>query len=235
MREYGTDPRKPGAGEGRPAGPPTPDLWPGDGVTWRNRAFLLFDRLPVPIALCDTDGGVLMVNPALAAEWGELPGRLTGKNALDLFRPSGTDQLHPIAEAVRSGRRSRYPVEVSWSAAGGVERYGELTIDLVGDSPDAPPVLLLLLRVLGTRDEPRPGGTGAEANDAEKRILALVAGGSTTAQIAKTVGLTVDGVNYHLGRLSRRWGTGNRTALIAYAYVTGVLAPNTWPPAPAGD
>ncbi|MFE4059706.1 PAS domain-containing protein [Streptomyces sp. NPDC059096] len=213
--------------------------WDGDAVAWRNRAFLLFDRLPVPIALCSPDGGVLLANPAMAAEWGVLPGRLRGRSALALFRTPGTGQLHAVADAVRHGRRSRYPVEVSWSAAGGAERYGELTIDLLG-GPKSEPVLLLALRVRGERPAAPPATGAADAraggtSTAEARILALVAGGSTTAQIARTVGLTVDGVNYHLGRLSRRWGVGNRAALVAHAYVTGVLAPGTWPPAPAED
>lgn len=67
----------------------------------------------------------------------------------------------------------------------------------------------------------------------ELRILTLVADGSTTAQTAKAVGLTVDGVNYHVGRLCRRWDVPTRAALVAHAYATGVLTPGTCPPAPA--
>ncbi|MEV7086020.1 PAS domain-containing protein [Streptomyces sp. NPDC093085] len=219
-----------------------PTEWPGDAVAWRNRALTLFDRLPAPLALCAPDGRVLMANPAMAAEWGELPGRLLGRSALDLFRTEGPGTLRPIAEALRQGRRSRYAVEVSWPVPGGGERYGALTVDLLGHESDA--VLLLLLRVDGERPAPpeaaardesvragaaAPGGVGP----AETRILVLVASGRTTAQIAREVGLTADGVAYHLGRLSRRWGVGNRAALVARAYATGVLAPGVWPPAAA--
>ncbi|MFJ5101559.1 helix-turn-helix transcriptional regulator [Streptomyces sp. NPDC088554] len=208
-----------------------PELWQGDTVAWRNRAFLLFDRLPIPVALCDQEGVVLMANPAMASEWGALPSRLRGERALGLFRTAGRERLRPIAEAVRHGRRSRYPVEVSWSAAGGGERHGELTIDLLGDGPDDLPVLLLFLRVREERESQEPPATGArEVGATEKRILALLAGGSTTAQTAREVGLGVDGVNYHLRRLSRRWGVRNRTALVARAYATGVLAAGVWPP-----
>ncbi|MGW6159848.1 diguanylate cyclase, partial [Streptomyces sp. NPDC055144] len=52
-------------------------------------------------------------------------------------------------------------------------------------------------------------------------------------RIAKEAGLTADGVNYHLARLSRRWGVTNRTALVGRAYVKGVLSSQAWPPAPA--
>ncbi|MEV7426639.1 MULTISPECIES: PAS domain-containing protein [unclassified Streptomyces] len=214
-----------------------PESWSGDAVSWRNRTFLLFDRLPVPLAISDPYGRVLMANPAMAAQWGELPGRLRGRSAMDLFRIPGPGQLHPIADAVRQGRRSRYPVEVSWSTPSGAERYGELTVDLLADAPASHPVLLLYLRVRGERAAAPPpaAGTGAgEASEAELRILTLLAGGSTTARIAGEVGLTVDGVNYHVGRMSRRWGVRNRAALVAHAYVTGLLAPGVWPPAPAG-
>lgn len=227
------DPRMHPAGS--PSDPGAPDGWRELAIAWRNRAVLLFDRLPLPIAFCDADATVVLANPAMAAEWGVLPGQLAGRNALDLFRPRTRTELHPIAEAVRLRRMSRYPVEVSWSAAGGAERHGELTVDLVGDRPGTRPDLLLVLRVLPEPAEPPGGrpGTAGQVSAIEARILALAAGGSTTAQIARAVGLTADGVKYHLGRLSRRWGAANRTALVAYAYVHGVLAPGTWPPAPA--
>ncbi|MGW3232580.1 response regulator transcription factor [Kitasatospora sp. NPDC001095] len=78
-----------------------------------------------------------------------------------------------------------------------------------------------------------PPGPKAGTSPVEARILAAAARGDTTAQIAREIGITPGGVNYHLARLSRRWRVPNRTALVARAYATGVLAPNTWPPRPA--
>ncbi|MEU1804510.1 PAS domain-containing protein [Streptomyces sp. NPDC019937] len=210
-----------------------------DWVVWRNRSLLLFDRVPVPCAVCRTDGGILMANPAMAAEWGAAPGQLAGRNVLELFHPNAAGQVYRIVEAVRLGRRSRYPIEVRWQSPDGTRRYGELTADTVSDT-DSPMWLLVLLRVLG--EEPRPQAPGAvdtapgeseRPGPVEARILALAAGGHTTARMARQTGLTVDGVNYHLTRLSRRWGVGNRAELVARAYVLGVLAPGVWPPEPA--
>ncbi|MGW1681536.1 PAS domain-containing protein [Saccharopolyspora sp. NPDC002376] len=209
------------------------ESWHQEAITWRNRAILLLDHLPLPVALCDPDGAILLANPAMAAEWGMLPGQMRGRNALDFFRPRTTARLHPISEAVRLRHRSRYPIEVSWSPASGVERYGEVDVDPVSDTPSAPPALMLLLRVLGEREatpsehEPAPA-----ASEIEARILALAASGDTTARIAKAVDLTVDGVNYHLTQLSRRWRVRGRTALVARAYTLNVLNPETWPPSP---
>ncbi|MFK4071566.1 hypothetical protein [Streptomyces sp. NPDC029674] len=51
---------------------------------------------------------------------------------------------------------------------------------------------------------------------------------------ARAVGIGVDGVNYHLTRLCRRLRAPNRTALVARAYVLGLLDPEAWPPEVAG-
>lgn len=160
----------------------------------------------------------------MTAEWGETSGTLRGRNVLELFRPEEKTQVIRIAEAVRLGRRSRYPVAVHWEAADGVRRHGELTAEPVSDTVDEVPGLLVLLRVLGEEHAPAPAPAEA-ATPAETRILALLAGGATTAQAARGTGLTTDGVTYHLRRLTERWGAANRTELVARAYALGVLAP----------
>ncbi|WP_328760167.1 PAS domain S-box protein [Streptomyces sp. NBC_00271] len=201
-----------------------------DAVVWRNRAMTLFDRIPMPVAVCDVYGAVILANPAMAAEWGATSSGLRGRKVLDLFRPQEPWQIERIAQALRLRRRSRYPVSVRWDAADGVRREGELTADPVSDSVEASTALLVMVRVLGecpvVEQSPEPA-----AGTAEIRILTLLAGGATTARAARETGLTVDGVNYHLRRLSERWGAANRTELVARAYALGVLTPGVWPPA----
>ncbi|MFJ9848371.1 PAS domain-containing protein [Streptomyces sp. NPDC101150] len=199
---------------------------------WRNYFLILLDRIPTPIAVCHADGEVVIANPAMAAQWGTAPGQLRGRNLLDLFQPRDKAQLVRIEEALRMGRRSRYPVAVQWRVGSdGPELEGELTVDPVGDSSVRPPALLALLRVRDS--DPPPAPPRGAASPVEARILALAAGGATTAAIGTALGLTVDGVNYHLTRLARRWRVQGRTALVAKAYVLGVLAADSWPPAPA--
>ncbi|WP_435602031.1 PAS domain-containing protein [Streptomyces sp. bgisy130] len=198
---------------------------------WRNYFLILLDRIPTPIAVCRADGTVLIANPAMATQWGAAPGQLRGRNLLDLFEPRAKAQVDRLIEALRMGRRSRYPVEVRWQdGSDGSAREGELTIDPVGDPSVHPPALLALLRVAESAPAPAPR---APASPVEARILALAAGGATTASIGTALGLTVDGVNYHLTRLARRWRVQGRTALVARAYVLGVLSADSWPPAPA--
>jgi DNA-binding CsgD family transcriptional regulator len=101
----------------------------------------------------------------------------------------------------------------------------------VSDTADDVPGLLVMVRIRGERRTPEPAHAEAAATPAEARILALLAGGATTAQAARDTGLTTDGVTYHLRRLTERWGAANRTELVARAYVSGVLTPGAWPPA----
>ncbi|UNO43184.1 PAS domain-containing protein [Streptomyces sp. MST-110588] len=204
---------------------------PYEAGPWRNYFLILLDRIPLPTAVCRADGVVLVANPAMAAEWGTAPGQLRGRNLLDLFRPTAIAQFERLTEALRLGRRSRYPVEVRWRAGtDGAERTGELTVDPVGDPSVTPPALLAVLRA--GEEVPQPSARGL-ASPVEARILALAAAGTTTAAIGKSLGMTTDGVNYHLGRLARRWRVQGRTALVAKAYVLGVLSPTAWPRPPS--
>ncbi|WTF02550.1 PAS domain-containing protein [Streptomyces sp. NBC_01613] len=199
-----------------------------EGVMWRNRALTLFDRVAVPVAVCDVYGNVLLANPAMAAECGTTPGRLRGHAVLELFRPQEATQVERIAQALRLRHRSRYQVSVRWEAPGGAERFGELTADPVSDTVQDTPALLVMLRVQGER-EPLADAPALVA-PVEARILSLLAGGATTTRAAKETGLSTDGVTYHLRRLSARWGASNRTELVARAYALGVLTPGVWPP-----
>ncbi|MEV8048230.1 PAS domain-containing protein [Streptomyces griseoluteus] len=200
-----------------------------DAVVWRNRALMLFDRVAVPVAVCDVYGRVVLANPAMAAECGASPGQLRGRDVLELFRPEEAGQVERIAQALRLRHRSRYQVSVSWSAPGGTERYGELTADPVSDSTNETPALLVMLRVLG-QSEPEPAAEPAAVTPVEGAVLALLAQGATTGRAARELGLSRDGVAYHLRRLSARWHAANRTELVARAYALGVLAPGVWPP-----
>lgn len=126
---------------------------------WRNRALMLFDRVAVPVAVCDVYGSVQAANPAMAAECGTTPGRLRGRDVLDLFQPQETGQVERIAQALRLRHRSRYQVSVRWQAPDGSERHGQLTADPVSDTVEETPALLVMLRVQGEGDPgaDRPG------------------------------------------------------------------------------
>ena len=75
----------------------------GDAVVWRNRAMVLFDRIPMPVAVCDPYGDVRLVNAAFALEWGTTAGRLKGRSILDLFAPVDAAQVDRITQAQKTG------------------------------------------------------------------------------------------------------------------------------------
>ncbi|MER5438501.1 PAS domain-containing protein [Streptomyces sp. NPDC002790] len=206
----------------------------GDAVVWRNRAMVLFDRIPMPVAVCDPHGTVRLVNAAFALEWGTTAGRLKGRPILDLFDPVDAAQVDRIAQAQKARRRSRYTVVVDWCGGDGVCRRGELIVDTVSETANRVPDLLVTVRVLDAPDvSDRAASAAAPTQPQEARILALLAAGATTARAARETGLTTDGVTYHLRQLSRRWGASNRTELVARAYAEGVLVAGVWPPRPA--
>ncbi|MGD6747545.1 PAS domain-containing protein [Streptomyces sp. BH106] len=192
---------------------------------------VLFDRIPMPVAVCDPYGDVRLVNAAFALEWGTTAGRLKGRSILDLFVPVDAAQVDRITQAQKTGRRSRYTVAVAWRGGDGVRRRGELIVDTVSERANRVPDLLVTVRVFDASPVPDPmPSTAAPTHPQEARILALLAAGATTARAAREAGLTTDGVTYHLRQLSRRWGASNRTELVARAYAEGVLVAGVWPP-----
>ncbi|MET9081313.1 hypothetical protein ABZX77_05320 [Streptomyces sp. NPDC004237] len=115
-------------------------------------------------------------------------------------------------------------------AGGPAGRYGELTADPVGEAVGETPSLLVLLRVAGGREAPK--AEPARVTPVEGRGPALPAGGASTAQAARGLGLTGDGVTYRPRWPSARRDAANRTELVVRAYALGVLRPGAWPPAP---
>lgn len=78
---------------------------------------------------------------------------------------------------------------------------------------------------LGLRHQARPDLTPAQV-----RILALLAAGQSNADIARTLRLSRQTLDYHLSRLRTLLDAATRPALVARAYVLGILSPQTWPP-----
>jgi DNA-binding CsgD family transcriptional regulator len=68
----------------------------------------------------------------------------------------------------------------------------------------------------------------------ERRVLERVAAGLTAAGAADELGVSRQAVAYHLGNLHAKLQVGNRAALVARAYVLGLLDRDSWPPRLAG-
>lgn len=185
---------------------------------WRNRFLTLLDRTPVPTAICQLDGTISGSNPALASLFETTRSRLRGRHIVELLHPRVQRDYERVLRDLETGRRTRRVLAAAWAPG----RTGKVTVQAVPDEYGAG----LLLTV-----QPDPTSQpGIELTDRELAILRMVAVGDTSAAIAARLGLTADGVSYHLTRLTGRIGVPNRTALVAKAYTMGLLDPACWPP-----
>jgi DNA-binding CsgD family transcriptional regulator len=69
-----------------------------------------------------------------------------------------------------------------------------------------------------------------QLNVRDARILEGVASGASSVQLAASLFLSRQGVEYHIGRLLRRFRVPNRTALVGRAYSLGIFDSGSWPP-----
>lgn len=63
----------------------------------------------------------------------------------------------------------------------------------------------------------------------DARLLEGLAAGISTIPLARSLGLSRQGLEYRVGIMLRRFGAANRLALIAKAYSLGIFAAASWP------
>ena len=175
-----------------------------------NQLLNMFDRFPLGCAICYTEGfRVRVVNPA----FGEAVGVRVNSCVTDLCSMSSlrSTPRRSSSSPMRCYIDSRsLPLDVRWTSRGHAHS-GHLTVELVDEALLGELPLLVFLHVNSSEPEREPPMT---LEPVAARILELAASGVTTSVVARQVGLTVDGVNYHLGRLCRRLDAPNRVALV---------------------
>jgi DNA-binding CsgD family transcriptional regulator len=197
-----------------------------------NQLLSMFDRFPLGSAICYTEGFRLrVVNPAFGEAVGVAREQLRDRSLLDVVTAVDSAAVEQLTDALLHRRHGRFPLDVRWTSRGHTHS-GHLTVELVDEALLGELPLLVFLHVDHRDPERQPPMT---LEPVASRILELVASGVTTSVVARQVGLTVDGVNYHLGRLYRRLDAPNRVALVARAYALGLLDAKAWPPTYAGD
>jgi DNA-binding NarL/FixJ family response regulator len=77
--------------------------------------------------------------------------------------------------------------------------------------------------VSGTGTSHRPAGPGGELSEREVRVLCLVAGGYTNAEIAAQLYVSVRTVETHRAHVQQKLGLHSRAELVRYAQDSGVL------------
>ncbi|SDM49360.1 PAS domain-containing protein [Allokutzneria albata] len=180
-------------------------------ATWRNRFLALLDRSPVPTCVAAMNGRITVANPAMAAALGRRPRELVDADLEVLFTTTDTATRQRLLHELLTRRLARRSLHVTWA-----EHSGTLTVQGVPDEEGS--VLLVTLTV-----DPVAAPEPPQLSLREKEVLTRIAAGESTAMIARALGLTVEGVTYHVTRMVKRFGVPNRTALVARAFTLGVL------------
>lgn len=103
----------------------------------------------------------------------------------------------------------------------------EVTAVAVGGTPAD--VVLAVRPEQGERQFESPA-LPVRLSELNARVLEHVAAGMSSAQLARMLFLSKQGVEYHVSTLVRKLGAANRTGMVSMAYATGVLLARQWPP-----
>jgi hypothetical protein len=202
--------RSPGRAEAD-AGAPRPVLMPG-----------------LCLASLDPALKITGVNGEFVGFVGARPAEVYGRDLVRLLHPRCRERVRDRLSGLVAGRheRIREPVAAAGRRVG--EPTGDLTGIRVGDPEGAPVAVVVVVAV-------RPSGGSAGAKrptlaSVDARLMEGLAVGGSTVQLAATLYLSRQGVEYRITRLLRRFDTPNRAALVSRAYALGLLHAGSWPP-----
>ena len=164
---------------------------------------------------------------------------LFGRSAAEVCRADLPGLLHPfvservqrrLSRLVRDGERGFRERFTPLVPAAGALPVTLIAAALPGRRPAAAAALLLFLPDRVQRRGIDPAGRNRAMSEIETQILQGVAAGASTAELARRLYLSRQGVEYHIHRMMRFLKVKNRTELVSRAYVAGLLAPDVWPP-----
>ncbi|GAA0495350.1 PAS domain S-box protein [Streptomyces olivaceiscleroticus] len=189
----------------------------------------LRDHSGLPCALLSVNGRIEQAGPATAELFRTRLSDLVGRRAHTLL--AATPDLRPLRlawEALITRRVRRVETSAVLLDTEGRQRRAQLHLTSVIGPGGRVAHVWAVVTHQSIAHEAHPPLTAAQV-----RILSLLAGGSTNGEIATSLKLSRQAVDYHLSRLRDLLGAATRPALVARAYVLGILAPRAWPPLPA--
>ncbi|APY89952.1 PAS domain S-box protein [Streptomyces alfalfae] len=186
----------------------------------------LRDHSGLPCALLSANGRVVEASAAAAELFGISLHELVGRRAHTLLAPEpGLDRLHHRWNTLIARRTRRVETSAVLVDAHGLHRRAQLHLTTIGHTTARARHVWAVVTHQSLAHEARPSLTAAQV-----RILSLLAEGSSNSGIATSLNLSRQTVDYHLSRLRHLLGAATRPALVARAYVLGILAPRAWPP-----
>lgn len=186
----------------------------------------LRDHSGLPCALLSANGRVVRASAAAAELFDLSLPDLVGRRAHTLLAPEpGLDRLHRRWNGLIARRTRRVETSAVLVDAQGRQRRAQLHLTTVGQSLGRARHVWAVVTHQSLAHEAHPSLTAAQI-----RILSLLAAGSSNGDIATSLNLSRQTVDYHLSRLRDLLDASTRPALVARAYVLGILAPRAWPP-----
>ncbi|GAA5705399.1 hypothetical protein SM007_36265 [Streptomyces avermitilis] len=186
----------------------------------------LRDHSGLPCALLSANGRVVEASAAAAELFHLSLPDLVGRRAHTLLAPeSDLDRLHRRWNRLIARRTRRVETSAVLVDTQGLQRRAQLHLTTIGHSAARARHVWAVVTHQSLAHETHPSLTAAQI-----RILSLLAEGSSNGDIATSLKLSRQTVDYHLSRLRQLLGAATRPALVARAYVLGILAPCAWPP-----
>ncbi|MFD4630187.1 PAS domain S-box protein [Streptomyces sp. NPDC058284] len=186
----------------------------------------LRDHSGLPCALLSAGGRVVQASAAAAELFHLSLPDLVGRRAHTLLAPSpGLEGLQRRWKGLIARRTRRVETSAVLVDAQGLQCRAQLNLTTVGPGAARARHVWAVVTQRGLAHEAHPSLTPAQV-----RILSLLAQGSSNSDIAASLKLSRQTVDYHLSRLRQLLGAASRPALVARAYVLGILAPRAWPP-----
>lgn len=176
------------------------------------------ERVSLASYLVDGHGRIRWLNDAAVSLLGDVRGRLLSSLAAPGHVQRSREQL--ARKVVGGSSRTDFEIDV-------IGRNGERTPICVSSVP-----LRRGRDVVGVFGVARPlAGVGTASGEAaepsltprQHEVLALLAEGASTTEIASTLGLAEETVRNHVRQLLRRLGVHSRLAAVAYARRHGLL------------
>lgn len=190
----------------------------------------LFDRAWTPILVTDSAEIVRDANPSAVRLTGRPLEALTGIPLCRLLPP----EVCALLDARRTARPEGY-VDAVTALARPDGRVPVRVVTWSAGPPDGDVICCVLplgrpAAVAPAPRRPLPAPDPVPVTAAEARILEGLALGLTNIDLGRELHLSRQGLDYHIDRLRRRLAARTRPALVARAYVTGLLDTTAWPP-----
>lgn len=149
----------------------------------------------------------------------------------ELLHPAVRGRVTAQFEWLAGSRRHRF-VERLPALWPGCSRRGWDVTGLTLPGPDGRVGTFVLLAAPDDADEDTAGVSRPRRmlKPTDARILEGIASGDTTLQLATTLHLSRQGVEYHVSRMLRQFRAPNRTSLVSKAFSMGLFGVGTWPP-----